>query len=115
MAPSSPTVTAAPLGSYWSLCGTAGLGSTVTSTLTSSVESSGYVTTTVAVTLPGASVLKCSFHAALVPPGSSPMLAMALAAGGIRPCCVVTDCPFAVYFSASERVSFTWTGTVSTS
>ena len=82
---------------------------TVTLTGTSSVDPSGYVTTTVASFSPSVAVSTGSLKAYVVPLGRSPALSIEACASGVEP--GVTVCALAVgsFFSASLRVSFTVT------
>ena len=88
---------------------------TVTLTGTSSVDPSGYVTTTVASFSPSVAVSTGSLKAYVVPLGRSPALSIEACASGVEP--GVTVCAFAtgVLLSASVLgvLTVTLTGTSS--
>ncbi len=106
----SPSV----IGSTWGLFG-AFLSTTEITTSTSSLDPSGYITTTVAFLFPGIPTSTFSFQTYIVPFGRSDLFLIPSDASGSLFNSVVTFWPLGVYLSASERLSVTSTGTFTVS
>ena len=91
------------------------LSATVTLTGTSSLEPSGYVTTTVASLSPGVLVSTGVLYSNLVPSGRSPTFPIDFLGSGVSPTLTVCSLGVGVFLSASVRgsVTVTLTGTSS--
>ncbi len=111
--PPTGVVMSLPAGSY--LSASVGFSVTVTFTVTSSLEPSGYVTTIVPSFSPGVVVSTGVFHSNFVPDGSSPLLAIPSPGSGVLPTGVVMSLPTGSYLSASVGFSVTVTFTVTSS
>ncbi len=74
---------------------------TFTFTATSSVDPSGYVTTTVASFVPSVVVSGVSLNSYLVPVGRSSLFLIPSSAFGVPPTLVLMSCPCGSFFSAS--------------
>ena len=84
---------------------------TVTLTGTSSLEPSGYVTTTVASLSPGVVVSTGVLNSNLVPSGRSPTFPIDFLGSGVSPTLTVCSLGVGVFLSASVRGSTTLTVT----
>ncbi len=102
-----------PVGSY--LSASVGFSVTVTFTVTSSLEPSGYVTTIVPSFSPGVVVSTGVFQSNFVPDGRSDTLPIPSSAVGVPPTGVVISLPVGSYLSASVGFSVTVTFTVTSS
>ena len=95
------------------LSASVGFSVTVTLTVTSSLEPSGYVTTTVPSFSPAVVVSTGVFHVNVVFSGKSSTLAIPALASGSLPTGVVIAWPSGVFLSASDLSTVTFTVTVS--
>ncbi len=97
--PPTSVVISLPVGSY--LSASVGFSVTVTFTVTSSLEPSGYVTTIMPSLSPGVVVSTGVFHSNFVPGGSSGTLPIPSSAAGVLPTGIVMSLPVRSYLSAS--------------